>query len=207
MIVYRLNSGCGRPAFTVVELLIVVAIVAVLLSLLVPVCATGLAMARQAACLTNLRCLATAVKLYTGDHRGMYPRAWTNDSCRWMDLLKPYVDKSAEVYCCPSDDERVPLAWDDEIIMSYGINCFRFKDDTHCFWYGVSTIGVKRPGETILLADCTPGTYYVGGGKRFREPVSGVDYRHVDESFNAVFCDGHAENLKTTTQEDWDASQ
>ncbi|NLX59285.1 MAG: type II secretion system protein [Phycisphaerae bacterium] len=196
-----------RSGFTMVELLIVVAIVALLMSLLLPVCAAGLAAARQAACLTNLRSLATAVRLYTGDHRGAYPRAWAGDTCRWMDLLEPYVDKKAETYCCPSDDARVPLPWDDQITMSYGINCFRFKDDAHCFWYGVSTIAVKRPAETILLADCTPGRYYVGGGNRFREPVPGVDYRHSDGGFNAVFCDGHAETLKETTREDWDASQ
>jgi prepilin-type N-terminal cleavage/methylation domain-containing protein/prepilin-type processing-associated H-X9-DG protein len=203
----RLASRRLALGFTMVELLIVVAIVALLMSLLLPVCAAVLATARQASCLTNLRSLATAVRLYTGDHRGMYPRAWTSDTCRWMDLLAPYVDKKAEVYCCPSDDVRVPLPWDHQITMSYGINCFRFKDDAHCFWYGVSTVAVKRPAETILLADCTPGKYYVGGGNRFREPVPGVDYRHTDGSFNAVFCDGHAETLKETTQEDWDASQ
>jgi prepilin-type N-terminal cleavage/methylation domain-containing protein/prepilin-type processing-associated H-X9-DG protein len=205
--VYRHRSPRPTGAFTLIELLIVVAIIGTLIALAMPACAWGLAVAREATCLTHLRSLGTAVKLYASDSRGFYPPAWSGASVRWMDQLKPYLSKGSDVYRCPSDDQGVPLPWDPQITMSYGMNCFNFKDNRHCFWYGTAVIAVKRPGQTVLLADCTPGTYYVGGGKQFAEPVKGVDYRHTGGSFNVLFCDGSAGNLTEATQEDWDASQ
>ena len=196
-----------RPGFTLVELLIVTAIIAALLALMFPVGGVCLAMVRQVSCLNNLRTIGLAMKLYTAEHKGRFPPAWTSGERRWMDSLKPYLDKKSQVYCCPCDAERVPLPWDPQITMSYGMNCYSFKDEAHCFWYGVASGKVERPGQTVLLADCTPGKYYVGGGKSFREPVPGIDYRHMGGSFNALFCDGRVENLKTTTQDDWDASR
>ena len=124
-----------------------------------------------------------------------------------MDLLKPFMSKKSSIYRCPSDPEQIAVTWDPEIILSYGINCFRFADRTHCFWYGVRAGDVRRPGGTILFADCTPGKYYCGGGSAFSEPVVDVDYRHLHGGFCAVFCDGHAEARASTKQEDWDASR
>ena len=76
-----------------------------------------------------------------------------------------------------------------------------------CFWYGVDPGAVSAPrASTIIFADCTPGNYFCGWCP-FTNPVAGVDYRHNDKSFAAVFCDGHAEAKKATTQQDWDASR
>ena len=122
-----------------------------------------------------------------------------------MDLLKPYLEKDSGVYRCPSDTVQTPLPWDPEITMSYGINCFNFGGNRYCFWYGVSATDVKQTSRVILLADCTPGKYYCGGGGKFKEPVVDVDYRHGG-AFCALFCDGHADTMTTTTQKDWDAS-
>jgi prepilin-type N-terminal cleavage/methylation domain-containing protein/prepilin-type processing-associated H-X9-DG protein len=206
--VHNLGWRRSRPGFTLVELLLVIAIIGILLGLLLPVCSAALAMAHQTACLCNLRQLGVAMKLYTGINRGQYPPAWVNDQCRWMDLIKPCVAKTSEIYRCPTDDQCIPLPWDTSIIMSYGMNCYNFSNNNnYCFWYGVYDQAVKRPAQTILLADCTPGQYWVGGGRTFNDPVSGVDYRHADGSFCALFCDGHVESVTSTTQSYWDASQ
>ena len=137
---------------------------------------------------------------------GVYPPAWTNGTCRWMDLVKPYLEKDSGVYRCPADRKQIPLPWDPTITMSYGMNCFNFAGNRYCFWYGVGGTDVKQLSRVILLADCTPGVYYCGGGSKFKEPVTEVDYRHSGGSFCALFCDGHADVRTTTTQGDWDAS-
>jgi len=203
------NHGSRRAsgdAFTMVELLVVVAIIVALCGLLFPVLGRGKAQAQQAGCLSNLRQIGIATQIYTDD-TGSYPPAWVDGQTRWMDLLKPYLDKKADVYLCPADPKRIAVAWDPTIHMSYGINTFRFGDQAHCFWYPVRAAAVPRPSETILFADCTPGKYYCGGGSRFKEPVPDVDYRHPGKRFGAVFCDGHAEMRTHTQQKDWDASQ
>lgn len=89
-------------------------------------------------------------------------------------------------YLCPSDRQKVPVAWDPAVYLSYRINTFRFKDQAHSFWYGVKADVVLRPSSTIIFADCTPGKYYCGGGSLFTEPVVDVDYRHPKKSFVAA---------------------
>jgi len=188
-----------------VELLVVLAIVGVLVGLLLPALGYAMAFANETSCLNNLRQIGLAVHQYKCQY-DCYPPTWKNGTCRWMDLLKPYLDKKCDVYRCPEDRQQVPLSWDPDITMSYGMNTFNFAGNRYCFWYGVAGGDVRRPSRVILIADCTPGKYYCGGGKKFKDPVPGVDYRHTGGAFCAVFCDGHAEALKATTQSDWDAS-
>jgi len=201
------EHGAARaagPGFTLIELLMVIAIIGVLTGLLVPAIAGAMAVADQTKCLSNLKQIGLAVRQYTS-REGVYPPAWKSAECRWMDLVKPYLDKDSGVYRCPADHKQIPLPWDPEITMSYGMNCFNFAGNRYCFWYGVGGTDVKRISRVILIADCTPGKYYCGGGGKFKEPVT-EDYRHAGGAFSALFCDGHADTLTATTQEDWDAS-
>ena len=62
-----------RPAFTLVELLLVVAILAVLLALLFPVASAALGRARGLHCLNNLRTIDRCWRQYLGDNGGTFP--------------------------------------------------------------------------------------------------------------------------------------
>ena len=199
------RSAPRRCGFTLVELLVTIAVISSLLAILAPSLVQVRTLANRTVCLSNTRGIALATQMYVGKNDS-FPPAWQGDTCRWMDLVKPYADKTSSVYRCPADTQQITCTWDSEIVLSYGINTFRFTDNAHCFWYAVGAYAVQRPMETILFADCTPGYYYCGGGKAFREPVTYVDYRHRD-GFNAVYCDGHAKWRKATTKRDWDASQ
>lgn len=194
------------PGFTLIELLVVISIIAILAALMLPALAQGKARGKAAGCLNNLRQVGLATQMYADEHES-YPPAWIDSTTRWMDLIKPSLDKKSGVYLCPADTKRVAVTWDPDVFLSYGINTFRFADQAHCFWYGVKANAVARPSDTIIFADCTPGKYYCGGGSTFKEPVVDVDYRHPKRSFVAVFCDGHAEIKAKTQQSDWDASK
>lgn len=194
-------------AFSLVEMLVSLAVVVALAGLLLPALARARAQGKQAACVSNLRQVGLAARLYANDC-GVWPPAWISSECRWMDLVKGAIPKRSEVFLCPSDTQRLAVAWDPEVHLSYGINSFNFagsKDS--CFWYGVRPENVARPAATILVADCTPGKYYCGGGGAFSEPVVDVAYRHAGGRFCAVFCDGHAESRSRTARDDWDASR
>ncbi|MEE8306882.1 MAG: prepilin-type N-terminal cleavage/methylation domain-containing protein, partial [Gammaproteobacteria bacterium] len=62
-----------RPAFTLIELLIVIAVLTLLLAILLPALSLARAKAREIACLSNLKQLQTCAKLYSMDYDGFLP--------------------------------------------------------------------------------------------------------------------------------------
>ncbi|MCC6730193.1 MAG: type II secretion system protein [Chthonomonadales bacterium] len=102
-----------RRAFTLVELLVVVAIVAILASILFPAFAQARDKARQTGSLSNLRQLGLAFAMYVQDTDEVLPPALgagapgttTPDnfgSFRWPWLTLPYA-RSMAIYRSPSD--------------------------------------------------------------------------------------------------------
>ncbi|MCS7033118.1 MAG: prepilin-type N-terminal cleavage/methylation domain-containing protein [Phycisphaerae bacterium] len=62
-----------RTAFTLVELLVVIGIIAILISILLPVVSRAQDQARSAACKSNLRQIFVAVQTYAQNNRGLLP--------------------------------------------------------------------------------------------------------------------------------------
>ena len=99
--------------FTLVEILVVIAIVGLLAALLFPVFANARASARRTSCASNLKQIGIAINLYAADNRSIYPRfdvpdsssVGSKDCAPWADKVYPYV-KSTEVFRCPSFDKR-----------------------------------------------------------------------------------------------------
>lgn len=104
----------GGYGFTLVELLMVIAIIAILSSILFPVFGQAREKARQSLCISNLRQLGMAAMLYAQDYDERMPNAqWIGPAAfppNWSfglssrDLLEPYV-KNNGVFTCPSDTE------------------------------------------------------------------------------------------------------
>ncbi|QDU63452.1 hypothetical protein Pan216_43320 [Planctomycetes bacterium Pan216] len=99
----------GVNAFTLVELLVVVAIIGILVSLLLPAVQQAREAARRTQCVNNLRQVGIALHEYHESHLVFPPGQFnsigsdspfvladhqTNRSC-WMQQLLPYLDQSA----------------------------------------------------------------------------------------------------------------
>ena len=91
-----------QRAFTLIELLVVVAIIGLLIALLLPAVQAAREAARLASCANNLHQFGIAyhnkLSWYEGD-----PYKGKMQASGWMGALRPFVEKSATVYICPSD--------------------------------------------------------------------------------------------------------
>ncbi len=96
--------------FTLVEILVVLAITATLVGIGVPVSRSLIAKSREATCLNNLRGLGVATESYLQDHNNRMPTLALGRSSKTEDLpvietvLLEYVG-SAESFHCPADRE------------------------------------------------------------------------------------------------------
>jgi prepilin-type N-terminal cleavage/methylation domain-containing protein len=100
-----------RQAFTLVELLIVIAILALLVGILMPSLNKAKAMAKRTKCLTNLHGVAVGMRMYLDNNDEIMPVAAQMPSLnlttdpRIADVLAPYLS-NPEVLHCPADTEK-----------------------------------------------------------------------------------------------------
>lgn len=83
-----------RPAFTLVELLVAIGIIAVLIGILLPVLSRARESANRTACLANIRSLDQALSLYANEYRDRVPLGHIEDEFQW-DYTANFADGSS----------------------------------------------------------------------------------------------------------------
>lgn len=144
-----------RGAFTIIELLVVVSIIAILAALLLPALSRAKQKGQQAACLSNLHQQALAVLTYAVDNDDrIMPCSYNNPTnstnpLRWTGLQASYMSLSNRVYLCPSDQKSKRI--------SYGVNELAFVDMT-------TDLGDPSPPPPNRLSSfTTPSTTVMSG--------------------------------------------
>ena len=208
----------SRSGFTLVELLVVIAVIGVLISLLLPAIQAARGAARRTQCLNNLRQIGLAFHMYLEDHDGRFPRsshsAFANREPPWGYAIGPYLDPTTDpdpqnpvlpgslsqgIYRCPEDTrpER-----DEGKRWSYGKNVwFELRPSETGAVFGLlegptfrHLKDVPSTSRTVLVAELDSGSesdHVMAHVWHFGgEPEVAVD-RHAGVS-NYLWVDGHA---------------
>lgn len=96
--------------FTLIELLIVIAIIAVLAGILLPTLNQARQTAFGAKCQSNLKQFGTAFSLYTQENDGFYPMSVYPDYAKentWLGKLDHYLGSNRAVVECPAASTKI----------------------------------------------------------------------------------------------------
>jgi type II secretory pathway pseudopilin PulG len=140
----RPHDRAATGAFTLVELLVALAIVIAAFGLLVPALAKARAAQRSTACLSTLRQIGHAFQLYASDNSSRMPDPGTANRS-WEQMLRPYFDGA---FYCGSDEELYPA-----VGSSYD---WRDTGEATTTLAGRSIAESLRPGA-VLAFEALPG--------------------------------------------------
>jgi prepilin-type N-terminal cleavage/methylation domain-containing protein len=191
--------------FTLVELLTVVAIIALLSAILFPVFAWARESARRTTCLSNLRQLVTAHRLYVQDCDETLP-AWflpgPTGLITWPSFLYGYYQSPQILHqgFVPPADMIQPPCLADYALLTWGPRGDDTSGSPHSRWPGsvwlegkpgqpMRLAEVRRPAETAQFADgftCITGT--------------AIDSQHLGSTLLIGFVDGHA---RAVSRQEW----
>lgn len=186
--------------FTLIEMLVVIAIIALLVAIITPAVNRALDNSRRIACVSNLRSLGQATLAYVVDHNQQLPfinagsgpgSGYANPP--WFNLLAPYAGAvvrsnislepgTERVFRCPAQRGNFAI--------SYGPSIGAFVDGNSTLNYDA----VVSPSQKAWLLDVHTGHVY------FFNPgiPSGVwaAPRHQDR-VNILYFDGHVGTART----------
>lgn len=186
-----------RRGFSLIELLVTIAVIAILAGLLLPALAKSRAKARKIQCLNHLKQIGLATVMYASDHAEFLPQS-QHTRLSWVGTVQPYLS-GTNLHRCPVEPLKTRLH-------SYALNDFLTPHPFGARELDFSkTTAIPSTSESMFMtelheefegsdhfhfADSQDAGYAPGS---FRRQVA-VE-RHQG-SANYLFADGHVEGLR-----------
>ena len=213
-----------RSGFTLIELIFVIAIIAILAALLLPALVRAKVQAQSAYCKNNLHQIGLAAQMYLADFRH-YPIDWDiplttiyQGETLESGSLRPYLAQQRKVFYCPVQEDCPIRLWvaigGDDRLSGYALNNYGTADSAQFvalrLGLGVGSPpveveegNVRRPADMIAYGDCFTGARQLSphGTNQWNwdSAVSMPSARHSGGA-NVLFCEGHVEFHK---QAEW----
>ncbi|SRR6266542_3255879 len=191
-------------AFTLIEMIVVLGVIAIMMSLTYPVYITISQRARATKDMSNLRQIALATQMYMNDNSGSFPGSTTVTWMSQFELSQKYLS-AWRVLESPFDSRSTSELGGANAAISYGINSNVYsagvpisadkitkptafitfapaqKAGTIISFQGAGNS--SAPGVEVLAATSTPGGAATGGTHNSRRQI------------NALFADWHVETM------------
>lgn len=211
----------GARAFSLVEMLVTVAIILVLGTLLLPVAKAISDRAKAERCVSNLRNIGVMMQNYAADHNMWlsFMRDGSPTKDMWYDELRGHAGLTAaearKAFGCPALPSEDVTAW-----YCYGMrlgkmppnatdpgNTSRPGGSGSAGFYEFSILKIPNPSRFFLMADSFIAAGSNAGKQSFRiiPPAiysnAGIHLRHGHRA-NTLFLDSHVETLGATELKD-----
>ena len=209
-------SNKKNRAFTLVELLVVISIIALMLAILMPSLAKARRLAKNVICQSNLRQIGLGVTAYVNEYKGAIPYSgkyvFMNPNNKesknnWIGLLTPYLSGSKTPDTLVYDNGKVSRVWMCPEYKASSSNPFSYMMDRHIAYanngwpsYPNTTsrkiYQIPGPGSKIMFADAW-GSYPDFTDSSINHIIGlGTGIRHNNKA-NCLMVDCHV---------DWDTA-
>lgn len=199
----RRSARRERRAFTLIELLVVISIILLLAALIMPTLGRASRQARGAQCVSNLRQLGDAFRIYANTFKGRLPGTYGCGTPTWLMNPDPHTNHPLAWENSPHKGQLFPFYQDADLV-----KCPADGDGNGKFSYG-TPINIRyrliqnaeEPARTPLVLD-EHERYCIGGyvGPNPSPPRREAGFACIDRPglrhdarTGVGFFDGHAE--------------
>lgn len=199
----KCSRQSGPPAFSLVELLVVIAVISILAALLLPALAQAKEKGRQTYCINSVHQQTYAIIMYADEHDGLLPPTAFNDAqgneIDWPSVLDPYLNYVKKIHLCPTDSKSQ--------VNSYGLNEIAFVDLTDPNPPPESRLAaIHTPSATIMQGDIGTDDDFVtqlpdtlkltAPGSPLNDDEDARPSTRHSSRCDLGFMDGHGEHLR-----------
>ncbi|MBN1444913.1 MAG: DUF1559 domain-containing protein, partial [Candidatus Omnitrophica bacterium] len=190
-------------------LLVVIAIIAILAAMLLPALARAREQARRAVCISNLKQIGLAMKMYSQDYREFFPQTsaviincstFANagnamTAAGTLNLLYPKYISAEKTFICPSDLEPDTVDMADHEISQLGGD--EILEDA-CSYAVALRLNEQTSVDTVLTVDKSGHPNWPG--ERWDRLLQGPDgwKNHKKDGVNALYVGGHVKWIPLT---------
>jgi prepilin-type N-terminal cleavage/methylation domain-containing protein/prepilin-type processing-associated H-X9-DG protein len=171
-----LSTRDPKLGFTLVEMLVVMAILTILAGMLLPALISAREKGRRTVCLNNLKQIGYQIRLYSSDNAEYLPSApaGAGTTLGSFSLLTNAFHPAYKVWVCPSDRGVSPgsAAGITSTNISYAYGGFGLTESAH--------------PDTPIACDRSNG-----GNLSGYQPWTGNAWTHKSDGGNVLFSDGH----------------